>query len=67
MDMYQTLRTTNAYRNKAASWMRVGDRINKGFLEVIKCKGSGSQPTCLKKTNGTMEEEQIDQDALKNI
>ena len=26
LDMYQKLRTTNAYRSKAVSWMRVGNR-----------------------------------------
>ena len=54
MDMYQKLRTSNAYRSKAVNWMRVGDRGTKGFFEAVKCKGSGTQPSCLKKTNGTM-------------
>ena len=61
--MYQTLRTTNAYRTKAASWMRVGDRVTKGFFEAVKCKGSGTQPSYSKNTNGTMttcEEEMLE-------
>ena len=50
MDMYQKLRTTNAYQSKAASWMRVGDRVTNNFFEVVKCKGSETQPSCLTKT-----------------
>ena len=53
-DMYQKLRITYAYQSKAASWMRVGDRVTKGCFEAIKCRGSGTQPSCLKKTDGTM-------------
>ena len=61
--MYQKLWTTNAYRSKAASWMRVGDRVTKGFFEAVKCRGFGTQPSCLKKTDGTMitcEEEMLE-------
>ena len=54
MDMYQKLRNTNAYQSKAASWMRVGDRVTNNFFEVVKCKDSGTQPSCLKKIHGTM-------------
>ena len=49
LDVYQKIRTTNAYRSKAASWMRVGDRVTKG--------------PCLKKSDGTMttcEEEMLE-------
>ena len=54
MDMYQKLRTTNPYRSKVASSMRVRDRVTKGFFEARKCRGSRTQPSCLKKIDGTM-------------
>ena len=34
--------------------MRVGERVTKGFFDVVKSKGSKTQPSCLKKTDGTM-------------
>ena len=34
--------------------MRVGDRVTKVFFEAVKCRGSGTQPSCLKKIDGTM-------------
>ena len=63
LNIYKKLRTTNAYRSKAAGWMRVGDRVTKGFFEAVKCRGSGTKLSCLKKSDGTMttcEEEMLE-------
>ena len=63
LDVYQKLRTTNAYQSKATRWMRVGDRVTKGFFEAVKCRGSGTKLSCLKKSDGTMttcEEEMLE-------
>ena len=43
--------------------MRVGDSVMKGFSEAVKCRGSGTQSSCLKKTDSTMttrEEEMLE-------
>ena len=54
LEMYQKLRSTYAYRSKAARWMRVGDQVTKGFSEAVKCRGSRIQPSCLEKIDGTI-------------